>query len=406
MPSALSPRRLAALVAAAALSACADAYALAGDRYFVTLGSGITYDDNLYRLPGGVNPPASTGSTARTDLITSLTLRGQADLRIGRQRLRADAAAVASRYAEHDTLDNRGGNVGLTWDWQASSWWSGSAFYTRNRSLASFVDLRSFEKNTIDVTNYGINGEHWLLPQWRAFAGLGFVRVDNSAASLVAASADNRSYSAGLRWLTGRESSVRFGLTYTDGRSPNLQVFPGATVDNRFSQTDLGVDVLWRVSGLSDLSARLAYTERRHPQVGLRDFSGLTGRVQWDYRWSGKTGVLALARREIGAVTDLVANYVVTEAVSVAPYVLLTAKTRVDVALERQNREFAGDPGIVINRVGAREDRLSIVSLNLRYQPSRTVTITGSYAHSTRSSNRSGFDFRGNAIGISVQATW
>lgn len=383
-----------------------EACALAGDRYFVTAGSTVTYDDNLYRLPQGLRPPESTGSSARSDLITSFTLRGQADVQVSRQRLRADASVVNSLFTKHDSLDNRGGGVSLNWDWQATSWWSGNAFYSRNRSLSSFADLRTFEKNTTDVTSYGASAEHWLLPDWRAFASLASSRVDNSARSLAAASADNVAYAAGLRWLTGAGSNVRVGLTVTDGRSPNVQVFPGATVDNRFTQTDLGIDVSWRAGGRTDAGARLAYTERRHPQVGARNFTGVTGRLQWDYRWTGKSGVVATARREIGAVTDLVANYVVTEAAVLAPYYLATAKVRVDLNLERQNRTFAGDPGIVINGVGPREDRVAIVGIAVRYQATRSVGANLAYSHARRSSNRDGFDFAANTFSIGVQGTW
>lgn len=391
---------------AASLVAPVPVQALEGDRYTVTIGSSLTYDDNLYRLPNGQTPPASTGSTRRSDLATGLLLRGQTNLAIGRQRLRADLTGTNTRYLAHDTLDNRGGSGAVDWDWQMTSWWSGRLYWARSRSLSGFADLRTFEKNTNDVQRFGGEIESWVLPDWRAVAGVGAVKVDNSAASLSAAAQDNLVWNVGVRYQSGRASTVRVGLAVTDGRSPNQQVFPGAIVDNRFRQSDLGIDGSWLFSPATRLSGRLAYTRREHPQVAARDFSGVTGRAQFDWMLTGKTGVTLVVRREIGAVADLVSNYILTDAASVTPYWLATAKLRVEAGLEAQRRTFAGDPGIVLTDIAPREDELRNLSFAVGYAATRTVTMNASLVHGTRSSNRPGLQYRADTAALTAQIAW
>ena len=75
-----------------------------GDVVKFTAGAGVAYDDNVFRLPNGVNPDVRTGSTARGDTIFTLNAGAAVNKDVSRQNFVLGADIVQGLYMEHTDL--------------------------------------------------------------------------------------------------------------------------------------------------------------------------------------------------------------------------------------------------------------------------------------------------------------
>jgi hypothetical protein len=94
------------------------------------------------------------------------------------------------------------------------------------------------------------------------------------------------------------------------------------------------------------------------------------------------------AKREIGGNSDEVATYVVTRRLTFAPSWTPTAKTRLQLSLERSHRSFAGDPGFV---------------LTASYAPHRSLLLSVSLNDEKRDSNYPGLVYNDRTTYVSAQ---
>jgi exopolysaccharide biosynthesis operon protein EpsL len=372
----------------------------------LTAGAGVNFDDNLFRLSPGQSPPSSLGSTSRSDLYWNAFLNGQSYLHIGRQLLHADLGLTLARYARYSFLNYQALNGLAADEWKIGNLFSGTLSYEQRQSQSSFTDVRNFEKNLNTVRTASSENEAWLQPDWHLTAGFAATTVDNSNASLSSSKLQENAFDVGIKYLTYQENYLRLWWREARGRYPNAEFVAGSLVDNRYDQTDIALEYYQAPTGSSRLNARLAYTRRRYPELPQRDYSGPTGRIGWDYMISGKVGFNLLFRREIGAYTDIVTNYIVTEAVSIAPYWRVTNKVRVDASVERQRRDYRGEPQFTATNQPLERDYLTLFQLSATYEATRRWTFATGWQHSSRSSNLDGLSFSDQTVYLTVQYKW
>jgi exopolysaccharide biosynthesis operon protein EpsL len=378
-----------------------------------TAGTGLTFDNNLFRLPAGEHP-TGLESTSRSDLFWNAFVGGQAYLPVGRQVVRADLNVSTTHYDRYTFLNYRALNGLGAWDWRIGSVFSGTLSYGQLQALSSFVDVHSFERNINTVRTAVSENEFWMLPDWHLTAGIVSTHADNSSPSLFFAKLEESALDAGIKYLTYGQNYLRLSWREAWGRYPNQEFIPGtpgvpgtgSTIDNRYEQTDVGLDYYQAPTGASQLTARLAYTDRRMPNLPQRNFSGPTGRISWDYAATGKVGFNLLARREIGAYTDLVTNYILTEAASITPYWLATSKVRLEASLERQRRDYRGDPQFILTNQPPEVDYLTFWRLTATYDATLRWRVMVGWQYSTRTSNVNGLDFSDQTVYATVQYKW
>jgi len=371
----------------------------------MTVGAGATYDDNLFRLPAG-QTPTGLRSASRSDFFWNAFVDGQAYLPVSRQVLRAGLTLATNGYQNYSFLNYQAVNGSAAWDWRIGSRFSGTLSYTQLQALSSFIDLRSFVRNINTVRIASAENEFWMLPDWHLTAGVASTRVDNSDEALSFAKLDETAADAGIKYVTYAQNYVKLYWREAWGKYPDQQVVAGSFFDNRYDQTDVTLEYFQAPTGASQVIARLAYTERRSPNLPQRNFSGPTGRLSWVYAATGKLGFEALGRREIGAYTDLVSNYIVTDAVGVTPYWRVTGKLRVDASVERQRRDYRGDPSFVLTNQPAEHDLLTFWRLSTTYDLAFRWKAVAGWQHSSRSSNVHGLGFSEQSVYASVQYKW
>jgi exopolysaccharide biosynthesis operon protein EpsL len=392
------------LIAAAVVP---PAYALEEDQdvwsFFV--GGSISYDDNFLRLPNDVQPDqVGVGDRPRGTWIYNAYARVLMDVPVSRQRFRVDLTGFTNRYADYSYLDFSGWNGRAEWLWEAGNRWKGVAFIARTEALTSFADFRDFNTgNILTASTAYVDADYWIHPNWRIVGAVNYLQGRNSQDVLAFDNIDQYSVEAGFRYVSTAQNWLRPTVRYTRGDYPNR---PLATLlsDTGFDQYDVGVDLSWRFTGVSEINGRVAYTERKLPILTERNFSGPTGRLTYNWTPRGTVGVSFLALREIGAITDITATYIVTSTLGVTPYWLVTPKVRLEASYNWTDRDYAGQPAVL--GIPQRNDQYNFARLTANWVPTRNWTVTLGYQYSDRTSNFPGLQFDDNTYTLTAQFGW
>src|SRR5262249_27044703 len=154
----------------------------------------------------------------------------------------------------------------------------------------------------IDLDYLYANAGYRIDARWRVRGGLDFRRYEHSDATQIAL--DNRTYSyvVGADYVTPSDNSVGGQFRYTKGNYPNPQPIPAGTttaLDNDYKEYETSAVARWVVTGKSTFNGRLGYSKREHDQATQRDFSGVTGRLVYDWFVANKTLLNFALYREI-----------------------------------------------------------------------------------------------------------
>ena len=380
-----------------------------GDVAKFTLGAGVAYDDNVFRLPNGVSTDPRTGSTARGDTIFTLNAGVAVNKDISRQNFALGANVIRGIYTDHGSFDYTLFNFGAVWNWQVGNKLGGTIGYTQNQYPNSFLDVRSFTQNirTIGIAQGSIG--YQFLPDWELRAEYNFVDITNGEAVFRLSNQEQNRYTGAVRYRTQFGNLVDLFYRYTDGTRPNVpDPLPGVLSDRDFEQNDFGINVArWEFSGRSRFSGFVAYTDRSYARFPQRDFSGPTWNLTYIYLPTTSTVVNVSFYRLIGVYTDVTTNYIQTTGININPTWQATGKLGVALIGSYQNRDYKGDPGFGQLVFGERrEDNLMLATLSATYAILRTVKGTLYYTWTKRDSNLERFNFTDNTVGLGVEWTF
>jgi hypothetical protein len=241
------------------------------------------------------------------------------------------------------------------------------------------------------------DGEYWLHPDWRLTGGYVLTVIENSDAVIATTDLTENAFALGFKFVSTERNYVVFGVRYADGDYPNRSQ-PSVIGDTGYKQYGAGVDLAWALGGNTDVAGRLAYTERKFPNLSQRDFSGPTGNIRLNWRATVRTGILAIVRREIGGIEDVTANYILTSAIRVAPYWRITERIRLEGWYEYQDRDYRGEPGVALGLGPQRNDKYNFVGVNALWTPTRNWQLGLGLVYSNRNSNVPENDFDDLAV--------
>lgn len=376
------------------------------DTFSYSVGGSIAYDNNLLRLPDGVTPAAAgAGNRPRGTWFGNAFARVAMDAPVSRQRFQGYFQGNAYRYAQYSYLNWQGVDFGGNWLWEASNRWNGTLTYDYTRFLTGFADFRALVQNLRTVQIARGTAEYWLHPRWRLTGGYTGTFITNSDPVVATTNLNTNAFGLGFKFLSTQQNYVVFGARYTAGSYPNREQ-PTIIGDTEFTQYDAGIDFSWGFGGKSELVGNLAYTQRDFPHIPQRDFSGPTGNIRFNWRATGVSGLSAVLIRQIGAVEDVTANYILSTVARIEPYWLVAPKLRIAASYEYQLRDYRGEPGVAIGLVQQREDRYNFVGLNASWTPTRNWQIGLGIVYSNRHSTLPNFNFNDVTTTASAQFTF
>ena len=374
-----------------------------GDVVNFSVAASQTHDDNVFRLTPTTDPLQAIGSTERDDTTTTTTVGVTVDKTIGRQRLKLDTQLSAVRYRRFRLLDHEPNQIDATWLWQFGNRLHGELGSSRKQSMSGFGDFRTPVKNikTLETRSGSIYLQFGAY--WEGFVGAVRGVSENSNAAQITGDSRTETKETGLRFGPASGNWLRWKLRQSDARYPNQQFTAGSRVDNSYLQRDIEMEGSWQLTGASRVSGMVGQSRRRHDDVPARDYSGPTGRIAWDWQPTGKSLLNVTARRSLSGNSDDVANYVVTRGLVVAPSWYPTAKTSVQLSLERSQRDFGGDPGFILTAAPKREDDIRATTLSASYAPHRALSLSLSLRDEKRESNIAGLAYRDRTTYLSAQ---
>jgi len=381
--------------------------------FYVGGSVGVSHVSNVYRQANADN----------SDSVTSIGLLGGIDQRLGRQHLTLDGSLQNNRYSTNRDLNNRSHSLQGALNWQTIGDLSGVVSVKSDRSLADFnigngadPDFRG--KNTERNDEYGAIVRLGMLTRYSLEGGWTHKRRDFSAEPY-----DRFIYSQNTRQLgvyAVPGGNVKLGLVarHTEGNNPRYPVYvplipslPNSPIvligvaPNDYTRNDFDFTTNWTTGGSSTLNTRLSRSRVKNSLSSyiLRDFSGTTGAVGWNWRPTGKIQLGLQYSRDTGQETAASAvgvNRIYTSWRLNGSYAL-TAKLGLNANASRNRSHRDGNSGA---QLADSFDNDETYGIGARWAFSRGVSFSCQYNHASRDSSVPQYVYSAGSYGCTGQA--
>lgn len=361
----------------------------------------VQRDNNLFRLPDGVDPRLALGqpSAAETVHIRSVGLRYARDFSL--QRLEADVGLVDYAYDTHDQLDLLARNYDLRWRWAITPDFTGTVRAQQDESVNSFEDASVLTRGNRRLRRYESVDARWRLDgAWSLLAEAQDSRSENQQPLLGEDSQVLRTTGLGLRRETPKGSALSLRWRSGDGKTIDPDRPPARLRDDDFSQNEWLLDARWPVTDKTRLDAGLARVDRQHRRVAARDFDALNWRVAIDWTPSAKTVLRLSTSADTGSYQTDNASVARTQRWSLGGSWLLTPKLSLQASWGSTDRDYQqAPPGALPD---PRKDRTRERSLSLRWAFVRQASLELAWQDSRRQSNDPSMRYRSELWRVGV----
>ncbi|MDR1661698.1 MAG: outer membrane beta-barrel protein [Azoarcus sp.] len=361
----------AALAGSVVTLLCAQAmpvFAEGSDALKFSASQTFSRDSNLYRLSDD-EPTTSRMRGKRSDTISVTRAGANFDKEYGRQGIHAGLAASRALYREHSDLNNTSPDARLRWDWRLGDHWSGVLGYSYNEAFVGFGDVGGDERVMRRLARADVGANYWFHPDWAI--GLSAASVRNTYRDDLRPNDeyDMREANLNLTYRPETGNRIVFSLRNEDGQFPEREKVDGSLRD--WQQRDARFSGEWRLTGVTQVSGYVGYTQREYEYASGRDFRGMTGSLAFHWTPTPKAIVDLSWRREIGADHDAASNFAVTHAWTLRPTWIVTDKIRLGATFQTSKRDYRGtspyDDGSWAG--AAKYDRTGSYGLNFQYMP-------------------------------------
>jgi len=382
-------------IAVASLACLGARHALADEADVINFSASATkmQDNNLFRLRPGLSAE-SVGLKSRSDTITTTSLGVNFDKKLSLQRFIANANFQDSAYKTYDYLNYRGLNYDAKWQWAVGTRLSGDATFQKTQSLASYADYNNYIKRNLRTTqDNSLNLDYWLHSNWHLVGGANTTSLTNEAAFLEDSDYDGQGYYAGLRFQPGSGNQLTWRAKRMEGKYKKRQFNTLQQYDNGFSQTGQQVELYWQISGKSTVRASAEYINRQHDHFSSRDYSGLTGNIDYSLSVTGKTTLGAGYRRNLNPYQQVVSSYYKSDDIHLNAQWAATSKITTSAQTSYVIRDYQGAIVPLPANFPNREDKVARISLDVAYRPDRWLELKAGASFEKRLSNFSSYEY-------------
>jgi hypothetical protein len=392
---------LALLLATPAFAASTQASEEAPTSY---LGAqlGLTQVSNIYRAS---SDPAVATAPRSNDTVTSLSLLGGLNQRLGRQHLVVDASLQQNNYANSRGLNNSGYNLRSALDWQSLANLTGTLSAALGRQLADYnigQGATAFTGRNIETdrefaalvrlgsasSRYGMElGSKYLKRDFSAAAYDAFVfhQNENSLAAYAQPGADLRLGVAARR---------------TNGQSPRYPWILGISLPNDYHRNDADLTARWETQRGNSLTARVSRSRTSNTLYTVNDFHGTTGSLNGSWQATPRLSFSLTAARDTGQETSLRSTDVnrVYRAIEFSGVYALSNKFSLNAAVSqgRSHALSAIDNGVT-------NDADHNYSLGMRWVYSRSLVLGCRAGYTSRDSSLAIYTYNASSTGCYVQ---
>jgi hypothetical protein len=371
---------------------------------------GVSRVSNVYREPNATND----------DTVTSVGLLGGIDQRLGRQHLTLDGSLQNNRYATNSELNYRSYSLRSALNWETIGNLSGVLSAKSDRSLADFnigngidpndlVRKKNIERNDEyqAIARLGVATRYTLEGGWtqrrRDFSaeeyGRFVYRQNTGSLGIYATPVGNVQLGLVARHTKGTNPHYPVGLA-VDPDTSQLAVVEAA---NDYTRDDIDFTTRWTVGGHSTLNTRISRSKTRNSLEVLRDFSGTTGAIGWNWRPTGKLQFDLNYSRDTGQESVVRAadlNRVYTTWQFGSSYAMTGKLTLSAKASSNRTRRNA-ESGVTL--ADALNDS-KLYNIGIRWALSRGFSLSCQYDHVSRDSSVPQYVYSASSYGCTGQA--
>lgn len=386
-------RRWSLALLALPLSFAHTASAQSTDGLTLRAGYTLQHDDNLFRLPDGVDPQTALGRSSAADSVGIGTLGMSYARNYSLQRLELDVSLVDYRYQTFSRLDLLATNYDIAWRWAITPRLRGSLVAERDESVSSFDDTSVLTRGNQRVRRYqGFDALYELDGVWRLVGGIQRTLNQNEQPLIGEDSYVSTSADAGLRYQARSGSSVTARLRNGSGSTfNNSAAVPAAPRDTDFNQREQMLDIRWLLSEKTTADLNLARLQRTHARLPSRDYSGTNSALSLRWAATAKTLWTVQWASDLSSYQTANASFARTDRLTASYQWQMAARTSLQASMGESRRRYLGPPAGQLP--DPQRDTTRDASLGLRWNATRNLALNASVQHTQRSSNRPGLAF-------------
>lgn len=321
-----------------------------------------TWDNNLFRR----------SSNESSDQITSYTAGIRLDKSYSMQRILANINYVDNKYQENDFLNFDTINYDLAWRWTLTPALTGTLSRSRTRALAGFADFRTLAQNIRTNETSQIRAEYSPHKVWKLIAGVTNSTASNSQTfnAIPNFDYDALDYGAGYNFPSG--TNITF-LGHKRSGSYNRPLNNTGFFDNGYSEDEYELDVVFKATGKSNLSAKLAYVSRDYDNFTERNYAAWNGFIRYDVLLSGKLKARSELARTVSVFESNYSTYSETDTFTASLDYSFANKLTMSINGRLAQRDFKQP---VLSGFPSRSDDESSFGGAIEWEPTRNVAFT------------------------------
>ena len=384
------------LILLTCISASADQF----DTLSYSASAGFTFDNNLFKLPSGVDPQLAIGQSNKSDVIQTESLGINLDKKYANQEIIFRGNVTNNKYNTFSNLDYTNSVYSAAWNGNLTSRLSVGLSDSRTQSLNTFADIHVYSRNLTTIDTSHLSADWWLQSNWHLTFG-----ATNSKTTTSQSVINNQSYTSkvaewGVKYAPANGSTMAFVSRIIQNENINSPLNYNQLVDTQSTDTQMELDLNWLSSGKSMLSGNLINIIHQNPTFNQRDFSGTEGGINYLYSFNDKSSLNISFNRGISSWYDFSSSYIVNDTFSIAPSWQISTKTNMHIAVSQSKANYFAP---IVPNTTARLDESQTETLGLNWTPQRSVTLSASVQNSSRNSNFSSYEYDDKSASLSLQ---
>jgi exopolysaccharide biosynthesis operon protein EpsL len=370
------------------------------DTLTYSVSAGVTYDDNLYKLPPGVDPQQTIGHATKSDVIKNETIGINLDKKYANQEVIFRGSVTNNIYNEFSNLDYTNTIYIASWNGNLTPRLSFGASDSRTQSLTTYSNVNFYTQIRTTVDSSSLNADWWFQSNWHLRFGLTKSSTKSSQSVI-----NNQSYTSkvvewGARFTPADGNSI--SLVSRLVQNENVNAVPNfATLSdsgNKESQQEL--NFIWILTGKSTLRGNFLSLKHQYTNFSQLDYSGVNEGLNYSWGISGQSSLNVSWNRVISSWIAAGSSYSMTDTASIAPSWQLSSKIGVQASISQSKSNFFG-PITALST--ARYDETRSETLSFTGSPQQSVKLSASIQNSHRYSNYSSFEYNNRSASLSAQ---
>lgn len=377
-----------------------QAFADQFDTLTYSASAGLTYDDNVFRLPPGFDPVLVTGQPTKSDLIKTESVGINIDKKYANQELLFKGNVSNNTFNTFSNLDYVSSNYSAAWNMTLTPKFIASIGDSQAQSLNSFTQIHVYTRNLTTVDSPHLNADWWFHSNWHLTFAATESTTKNSLSVL-----NNQSFTAqivegGVKYTPADGNSIALVSRVLKIAYINGSLDYSLLVDTKSTESQKELDLNWVLSGKSSLSGNLLYINHQYPTFYQRDFSGIEGGINYSYSYSDKTNLNISLNRTLSSWYDYASSYAATDTASIAPNWQISSKVNMHIAVSRSRVNYF-EP--IAPNFLTRFDEIQFESLGFDWTPQRSVTFSTSIQTAKQYSNYTAYEYGDKTVSLTAQ---